>query len=333
MPACRRRAWIQPLAQVDSPDTIEIGGKAIRIQRAGIVRVATLRDELCDEGVEDPEAIIRELKARTKADLFNFRQQLPHTQPQCAFHLEWDNLAVLEIESYEHWWNKQIRNDARRMVRKAEKHGIEIRLMDFSDELVAGIKNIWDETPFRQGRLSRHYHKDFETVKRENSTFMDRAQFLGAYYHGEMVGFNKTFYTGVRADHVVVMSKIAFRDMAPTNALLARSVELAAQRGARYMTYAKYSYGKKGEDSLSDFKSRNGFTKDGIPRYFVPLTSRGAFALRLGWHKGFKEAMPAFLLRGVSKSRGLLGKLIVRCSSGSSARRPEAEASPHRMVS
>lgn len=295
----------------------EISGKTIRIARAGLIRVATLRDELCDEGVEDPEEMIRQLKLQTKADIFNFRQQLPVTDQIFAYPSEWDNLAVLEITSYDHWWNMDIRNDARRMVRKAIKAGVEIRLVNFDDELVAGIKGIWDESRFRQGRPYYHFNKPFDAVKRENSTFMERAQFIGAYFKGELIGFNKVFYTGCRADHIEIISKIAHRDKAPTNALLAKSIELAAARGVSHMTYAKFTYGKKGDDSLTDFKDRNGFKMVQIPRYFVPLTSAGSLALKMGLHKGFKEALPACVLRGISKVRTAWGKATARFVSKS----------------
>jgi hypothetical protein len=289
-----------------------ICGKAIRIARAGLIRVASLRDELCDEGVDDPEEMIRQLKQQAKADIFNFRQQLPCTDRLFPYPSEVDNLAVLDITSYDHWWNTEIRNDARRMVRKASKAGVDIREVPFDDELVAGIKGIWDESRFRQGRPYYHYNKPFNAVKRENSTFMERSQFIGAFYKGELIGFNKVFYTGCRADHIEIISKIAHRDKSPTNALLAKSIELAAARGTPHMTYAKFTYGKKGDDSLTDFKQRNGFRMVEIPRYFVPLTSAGSLALKMGLHKGFKEALPASVLRGVSKARTAWGKATVK---------------------
>ncbi len=290
----------------------------MRISRTGLIRVATLRDELCDEGVEDPAELVRQLKSSTKADLLNFRQQLPFTERLFDYPFEWDNLAVLNITTYDHWWNTEIRNDARRMVRKAGKAGVDIREVPFDDELVAGIKGIWDESRFRQGRPYYHYNKPFEAVKRENSTFMDRAQFIGAYYQGELIGFNKVFYTGCRADHIEIISKIAHRDKSPTNALLAKSVELAAARRVPHMTYAKFTYGKKGDDSLTDFKQRNGFRMVPIPRYFVPLTPAGCFALKMGLHKGFKEALPAPVLRGISKARTAWSKATDRFVSRSS---------------
>ena len=71
--------------------------------------------------IHNPETIINELKKLKKADIFTFDQKLPDTEPKFKYYFEWDNLAVLQIKSFEHWWNKQIHNDARRMVRKSTK--------------------------------------------------------------------------------------------------------------------------------------------------------------------------------------------------------------------
>ena len=69
------------------------------------------------------------------------------------------------------------------------------------------------------------------------------------------------------------------RDKAPTNALIAKAVEVCAEKGISYLTYGKYHYGKKDAKSLSDFKMRHGFDKIDIPRYYVPLTLKAKFAL------------------------------------------------------
>ena len=38
---------------------------------------------------------------------------------------------------------------------------------------------------FCQGRKFWHYGKDLNTVKRENGTYLDRCEILGAYYSGQ----------------------------------------------------------------------------------------------------------------------------------------------------
>jgi hypothetical protein len=267
------------------------------------LKIASIKDELCDDGVHTPETIINELKKTGTADIFTFDQKLPETDPRFKYYFEWDNLAVLHIKSFEHWWNKQIHNDARRMVRKAEKKGVVAKVVPFTDELVRGIKDIYDESPIRQGKLFWHYKKDFKTIKEDNLPFLERSEFIGAYYNNELIGFEKIIYTGNRADPTQLISKIKDRDKSPTNAIVAKCVETCAQRGISFLTYANYVYGRKGTDSLGEFKKRNGFEKVGIPRYYIPLTIKGELALKLKLHRDLIEMIPSFLLVFLLKLR------------------------------
>src|ERR1700756_3569818 len=60
---------------------------------------------------EDPEGLIDSLrKCETRIDLFTFLQKLPDTTPKYTYPMEWDNLAVLPVSSFDHWWNQQIRS-------------------------------------------------------------------------------------------------------------------------------------------------------------------------------------------------------------------------------
>jgi len=88
----------------------------------------------------------------------------------------------------------------------------------------------------------------------------------------------------------------AHRDKSPTNALIAESVRLCADRKIGHLCYGKFSYGKKQRDSLTDFKQNNGFQRIEVPRYFVPLTMRGKIALRLGLHHKVADRVPEPLL-------------------------------------
>jgi len=276
-------------------DSNLIDGKII-VVTGNLLKIAGIKDEICDDGVSSPQNVIKELKKLRKADLFTFDQKVPDTKPRFEFYYEWDNFAVLHITSFEYWWSKQIHNDARRMVRKAAKSGIVAKVVPFDDDLVKGIKGIYDETPLRQGRPFWHYRKDFQSVKKENSTYLERAEFIGAYLENELVGFDKVFYTGTRADQIQLLSKIKYRDKSSTNALIAKAIEVCAEKGITHMTYGKYFYGKKKDDSLSEFKKRNGFERVDIPRYYVPLTLKGKIALKLGLHKRLIEFVPSFLV-------------------------------------
>ena len=187
-------------------------------------------------------------------------------------------------------------------MRRAVKRGVVVKEVPFDDEFVRGIKGIYDETPVRQGRAFWHYGKDFEAVKMENSTYLQRSWFVGAFYKDELIGFLKVIMVDRVATLIQILAKNAHRDKRPMNALLSHTVELCVQRGASLLVYGKYRYGKKRPDSLGEFKQRNGFEEVTVPRYYVPLTLKGRIALKLGLHHGLAYMIPspvADLLRGV----------------------------------
>jgi hypothetical protein len=72
---------------------------------------------------------------------------LPQTQPQYEYHTEWESVAVLPIKSFDYWWNKQIKDKTRNMVRKAQKAGIEVRDASYDDAFVQGMTDIFMKHP------------------------------------------------------------------------------------------------------------------------------------------------------------------------------------------
>ena len=276
---------------------MEIDGKRITIDGA-IPRVAHL-DQEWFEDVEKPELLVDALRKTTLApDIFTFWQRLPELEPKYSYRMEADAIAALPIKRYSHWWEKQIDGAARNKVRKAQKKGIEVRLANFDDRFVEGITSIFNETPIRQGRHFLHYGKDFETVKRQFSRFLFREELFGAYLGEELVGFIMLANAGRYAVLGQIISKIARRDLAPTNALLAKAVERCAEKGIPYLAYAYWL-----DDGLGEFKRSNGFQKFDLPRYFVPLTRKGELALHLGLHRGWKAAIPDSITGPLKKLR------------------------------
>ena len=281
---------------------MEIDGKQIRIDGA-IPRVAQL-DQEWFEDVEKPDMLVDALRQTKPApDIFTFWQRLPELEPKYAYRMEADAIAALPISSYSHWWEKQIDGAARNKVRKAQKKGIVVRSANFDDRLVEGITAIFNETPIRQGRRFLHYGKDFETVKRQFSRFLFREEIFGAYLGEELVGFIMVANAGRYAVLGQIISKIERRDLAPTNALLAKAVERCAEKGIPYLAYAYWL-----DDGLGEFKRNNGFKKFDLPRYFVPLTRKGELALHLGLHRGWKEALPDQIKRPLKRLRKFLNR-------------------------
>ena len=248
--------------------------------------------------VEDPQPLLEALKqSGVRADLFTFVQRLPETAPKYKYPMEWDNFAAVPVSTFENWWTKQIGFKARNKAKQAEKKGVVVREVPFSDELVHGIWEIYNECPIRQGRRFPHYGKSLQTVRMEEATYLDSSVFIGAFLGEKLIGFVKLVSdeTGAQAGLMNIVSLIQQRDKAPTNALVAHAVRACAARGISYLVYSNFSYGKKLRDSLSDFKERNAFQRIEVPRYYVPLTPLGRVAFRLGLHRRFIERIPESL--------------------------------------
>jgi hypothetical protein len=262
--------------------------------RGRVLRIAQLDAELF-HFVEDPVTMIDRLRNdKSRVDIFTFVQGLPEAEPKFGYHMEWENLAVLPISTFEHWWSKQIRSGTKNRARQAERKGVVIREVEFDEKLVRGIWEIYNESPVRQGRRFRHYGKDFEVVHREAATYVDYSTFIGAFLGEELIGFIKmvTDENRVQAGLMNILSKARYKDKAPTNALLSQAVRSCADRGIAYLVYNKYNYGKKQHDGLSEFKERNGFRRVEVPRYYVPLTQFGELALRMGFHRRLVDHLP-----------------------------------------
>lgn len=272
---------------------IIVGGKQVRVQ-GRLPRTARLEAEKY-HFLEDPDALLKELKTcGTRVDLFTFIEKLPETSKKYSFPIEWDNFAALPITTFDKWWNEQIGFKARNKAKQAQKKGVAIREVTFDRTLAKGIWEIYNECPVRQGRRFPHYGKDLETVYREEATFLETSVFIGAFFEERLIGFIKLVYdeTKTQAGLMNIVSLIGHRDKAPTNALVAQAVRSCADRGISYLVYSNFAYGKKQRSSLSDFKERNGFQRIEVPRYYVPLTPIGAFALRLGLQHKLASRLP-----------------------------------------
>lgn len=279
-------------------ECLDIGGQTYAVSK-GAATMLSLEDEWYDD-VRDPQAVIKTLENSTgfKPDIFTFWQRLPDLEPHHSYHVEYEEIAVLPVQSYDHWFNQQIKSRTRGLIRKAEKEGIVVRETAYDDDFVRGMTAIFNEAPVRQGKKFWHYGKDFETVKRQFARFIHREYMIGAYLEGELIGFIMLANAGKFALTGQIISTIKHRDKSTNNALIAKAVEVCAQRKLPQLCYLFWS-----ADSLAEFKRRCGFEKMRVPRYFVPLTPKGRLALKLGVHRGWKELLPGGLKSSLKKLR------------------------------
>jgi len=265
---------------------IQVQGRLIRIARVDGEKWRFL---------DDPEPLVDGLrKCGVRIDLFTFMQRLPETSPKYAYPMEMDNLAVLPVSTFDHWWTKQLGFKARNKAKQAEKKGVTFREVPFDDTLIRGIWEVYNECPVRQGTRFLHYGKDTDAVRTHAATFLDCSIFIGAFFGGTMIGFVKLIFdeTRTQAGLMHIVSMIQHRDKAPTNALIAQAVLSCAKRGIPYLVYSNFAYGKKQRSGLSDFKERNGFQRIDLPRYYVPLTRTGRVALQLGLNHRLVNHLP-----------------------------------------
>lgn len=271
-----------------------VAGREIRVS-GRLLRIARLDAEKY-ESLDDPETLLEGLrKCSERIDIFTFMQIMPDTRPTFAYPMEWDNLAVIPVSTYENWWNNQIRSFPRNRARQAEKKGVTLREVPFSEDLVRGILEIYNETAVRQGRAFSHFGKDFRTVYREEATYLDRSIFIGAFLDDRLIGFVKmvTDQRNNQANLMNILSMIKHRDKAPTNALIAHSVKVCAERGIPNLVYQQFAYANKANDTIATFKEVNGFQRVDLPRYYVPISLLGKLALRLGFHHRFVDRIPS----------------------------------------
>jgi hypothetical protein len=301
---------------------MRVDGRWIRI-----VRLAADGYEFIDE----PELAIDALRqSGIRADIFTFTQRFPDTQPKYDYPMEVDNVAALPISTFDHWWTKQINDKTRNMVRRANKKGVLAREIPFDDATVRGISAIYNESPIRQGKPFPHFGKSLDAVRHENATFLDRSVFIGVFAGQTLIGIAKLVIDERRAHAALmqILSMIQHRDKAPTNALLAEAVRSCAARGIPYLLYAKFAYGNKQRDSLSDFKHHNGFRQITVPRYYVAFSRLGAIALRYGLHRQLTECLPETLLAHLRHLRHLALRLHLYSTQPASLRRGQDHATP-----
>ncbi len=278
-------------------DSVRIDNRIV-ILNGTIIKIARIKDEWFED-VENPESIINSLKSlNKKPDIFTFWQRPPDIIPKYNYHMELESISAIPIRSYEYWWTNQIGPEIRKNIRKAERKGVEVKIIDFNDDLVKGIVSIYNEKRIRQGTIFWHYGKDFATVKAEVSRDLDKCDFIGAYFNGELIGFFKLVYGDKLVQPVLSIAKMAHSSRKATSLLIAKAVEICDSKKIPYFTYGAWRHG-----SHASFLQRHGYEKIDLPRWYVPLTVKGKIVLKIGAHRGLKEMIPETIKEHLLKLR------------------------------
>ena len=249
------------------------------------LKIVRLRHEWF-EYLSDPAAFLAEAKKARVGDLLNFLQEAHVERPGLPYLHEPAHASVLTFQSYDDWW-KKLDFKARNKARKAAKCGVELRVTPADDAFVRGVEVIYNECPVRQGRKFSHYGKDFATIKNDLASFPECTFYVGAYHEGRLIGFMKLFQGERILRTVHILATIADRDKCVMDALIARAVQEADQRGIKHLHYGDWAF-----RGLGAFRQKFGFERHDCPRYLVPLSAKGALALKLGLHRPWKERLP-----------------------------------------
>src|SRR5439155_20380119 len=187
--------------------------------------------------------------------------------------------------------------ESRKNVRRATKRGVVVKVTPFDDDLVKGVHRIYNGIRVRDGRPFWHFGQDIQSVRRGLATYLDRSEFIGAYWREELIGFVKMVYVDDVAMLFHLISMDEHYDKRPANALIAKAAEVCEQKGISHLIYTKFVYGNKRQSSLLEFKRRNGFEQVNFPRYYVPLTPRGEVFVRLRLYRGLTGLIPEPILQ------------------------------------
>jgi hypothetical protein len=304
-----------------STPMLRLDGASV-VVRGKWMKVAAIHDEAWSETeLQNPSEFVSKLRRQPRgsfsADIFTFAQKVPGSEPKFAFPMEWDSLAAARFESFEQWWQR-LPQETRKNVRRSEKRGVAIVVRPFDEDLIGKIADVNNASEFRQGKRNAHFGKTLKQVKQDHSSFADRSDFICALSGDEAIGYLKVVYRGEVASILNLAAKSSHYDKRPTNALVAKAVELCAAKGISYLTYGYYNYGNKRKSPLREFKDRNGFEEALTPRFYVPLNLWGSCCLKAGFHRGLLAFVPnraiTFAVNSRSKWYNTKGSMS-RCSS------------------
>jgi hypothetical protein len=299
--------------------TIEVSQKgkwstvpALRVNDKSIVtkgkwiRTACIHaEEWLDTPVENPKLCIKALSEERsedlRADIFTFCQKLPDTQPLYSYPMEWESVAAIRVKSFNDWW-EGLPQKARKNARRSQKRGVSVEVKSLDAKLIEDLVALNNDCPVRQGKAFTHFGKTFEQVQKDQQDFLDRCDYICAYFNEELIGMVKLIYRGDVASILFFLPKASHSDKRPSNALIAKVVARCEEKKIQYLTYGLFNYSRR-ESSLREFKMRTGFEEVLVPRYFVPLTLKGRVAVLLKLYRGPVGLLPTSVVKLLMKIR------------------------------
>jgi hypothetical protein len=201
-----------------------------------------------------------------------------------------DNIALLTFDSYQDWIKKVTKITPNNPTNRAKKRGVTLIVAEPSEALARGISKIYNETPICQNRKYPFYGMPYEDVykslKNDPNTI-----YITANLREEIIGFIRLELGDNLAIINQGLSSEAHMDKGVTRALIAKAVEISAEKSQAFLMYGRMG----NHPSLDRFKRLNGFEKFAFRRFYVPTSWKGCLAIRLHLHRELKDTAPEFI--------------------------------------
>src|SRR5204862_255486 len=126
--------------------------ETLKIKKKLSIKIANDYQEF-EKNIAPINAFVEKLFERN-IDIFTFVERkwccsIPYQQS--TWIKEDDNVGLIKIKDYATWWNS-VGKKTRNMVRRAEKSGITVSVVEPSQKFAEGVWKIYNETPIRQER-------------------------------------------------------------------------------------------------------------------------------------------------------------------------------------
>ena len=258
--------------------------------------------------IEPRRDLLRNLRKKG-VDLFTFVQRtfVQETfEKKYPFHKEVENIAIMKIASYDDWWTRTIRKKVRQSVKKAEKSGVKVKIVEVNEDFFRSVQRIYNETPFREGRRYSGYGLSIGHLREKFDDIGD-SDILGAYFNGQLIGLLWLTYGDRTAMFRSFVSFIKHRNKCPNNALIAEAVRRCSERQVTFLVYGNH-YGFL--PGLDKFREHQGFRKFPLPRYYIPLSRMGQLAIELGIHRKIEYSLPTLMERALLKLYNYASRMV-----------------------
>lgn len=271
------------------------------------VGLATIHDEdYLDKTNWDWMGAIEAIKGHALG--FRFPEYLVSQDQEISHAYHASNRSRLNLSDYAHWEKKQIKKDVREGLRRANREGVSVERVAYSNLVVEVASEVFNETPYRQGRRFWHYGKSHEQLRQELAPLSAVSQYFLARKGSEYVGFAQIVPLPHRgsARSVHVISKAQHVRSRVSSALIQSIVAYCCDTKLTSFVYGRHIYSGNENSNLRKFKERHGFRNYEYKNYYVPVAPLGHAYLAMGLYQGLREMVPKPAIEFAKSIRGRL---------------------------